>query len=73
MEAILWSAGIVLFGLGYIASSMETRIRIKRIRLQYNTETNERHYEAYLSGWNSAMSDPKTVNAAYKRHFKNPS
>lgn len=69
MDAVILAAGITVFALGYLASYLNYRERIKNLKRKHARQT--RSLPTYEEGWVAALSDPRAVKNAHQYHFQN--
>lgn len=68
MDAIIWSAGITVFALGYLASYLNNRQRIKNLKRKHARQI--RLLPTFDEGRMAALSDPTAVKHAYRYYFQ---
>lgn len=69
MEAFIWFAGLTVFGLGYLASSLENQKHIKNLKRKHAQQI--RSMPTFEEGWTAALSDPSAVRKAHNYYFQN--
>lgn len=69
MEAFIWFTGITVFALGYLASYLNNRERIKNLKRKHALQIHD--LPTFKEGWTAALSDPSAVKHAYLYYFQN--
>lgn len=69
MEAITLAAGITVFALGYLASYLNNRERIKNLKRKHARHLHD--LPTFDDGWNAALSEPSAVKKAHRYFFQN--
>ena len=68
MEAFIWLAGLTVFALGYVSSSLENRQHIKNLKRKHARQI--RSLPTFEEGWTAALADPNSVKYAYRYYFQ---